>query len=289
MRLISILSRFLAVVCLLSVVGVVPAAGQKRNFSADLVGEASSPTLLATSTTLESLVAAPTPVLIPGTGNVTCESLNDSTNPAFSHITEDWEFKIDPPEEGTFRLDGTDGGELAGGMPPNSNMFLETDLSGPLTLQEFTVLWTSTSSITYLVSAVIVKGGNMGTNVYPYPSLSSGDTGPFIVAGGDQAISHLAFCFEPFTAPTAAPATITGRAIDRYGRGIYGAQVRLMSASAGTSNIVITNMFGYYRFGDVPVGELYQLSVAHKRYRFLNRSMEFSLGADLAGMDFVAQ
>jgi len=273
--------------CLLSLIGAVPSAAQKRRYSLDIALTDPAPAVYVPKTSFP-VVGAVAPVVIPGTGNVTCATLNDSGDPAFEHITEDWEFKIDPPEEDTFKLDGSDGGQLLGGMPPNSNMSLEIDLLNDNTMNSFRVFWNSTSNITYLVSAVIVKGGNQGTNVYPYPNLSSGDTGPFTVTGGGQAISHLAFCFEPFTGPTAAPASILGRVTDRYGRGVYGARVRLLDASPGTAKYYITNTFGYYRFNDLPVGDLYELSVAHKRYRFSNASVWFTLEADLTGMDFVA-
>ena len=232
-----------------------------------------------------SLSSAPV-VVFPSNGNVTCAALNASTNPAFAHITENWEFKIDPPSEGPFLLSGSG---LVGGMPANTNMSISTDLAANgITMNSFQLAWNSTANITYLISAVIVKGGNQGTNVYPYPGLTTGDIGPFTVTGASNAISHLAFCFEPFTAPSAAPAVITGRVIDKYGRGISNARVQLFNAVNGESTYATTNTFGYYRFDEVQTDNFYVMSVSHKRYVFANASTSFSLTADLAGMDFVA-
>jgi hypothetical protein len=90
------------------------------------------------------------------------------------------------------------------------------------------------------------------------------------------------------TGPSAAPATITGRVTDRYGRGIYGARVQLFDASTGAATVAVTNTFGYYRFSDVAVGDAYVMSVYHSRYLFVNGSTSFSLEADLAGVNFVA-
>jgi len=90
------------------------------------------------------------------------------------------------------------------------------------------------------------------------------------------------------TTPSAAPATITGRVTDRYGRGIYGARVQLFDASTGAATVAVTNTFGYYRFSDVAVGDAYVMSVYHSRYIFVNGSTSFSLEADLAGVNFVA-
>jgi hypothetical protein len=90
------------------------------------------------------------------------------------------------------------------------------------------------------------------------------------------------------TTPTAAPASITGRVRDAYGRGISYARVQLFDALTGEARTAYSNSFGYYRFDEVTVGNLYVMSVAHKRYLFLDGSTSFTLEADLAGMDFVA-
>ena len=90
------------------------------------------------------------------------------------------------------------------------------------------------------------------------------------------------------TTPSAAPASVTGRVTDRFGRGIAGARVQLFNASTGAATYAISNTFGYYRFIDVEVGEFYVMSLTHKRYLFVNGSTSFSLDADLADMNFVA-
>ena len=87
---------------------------------------------------------------------------------------------------------------------------------------------------------------------------------------------------------TAAPAVITGRVTDRYGRGISNARLQLFDASTGESTYATTNTFGYYRFDDVETDSFYVMSVSHKRYMFVNGSTSFSLTADVADMDFVA-
>lgn len=88
--------------------------------------------------------------------------------------------------------------------------------------------------------------------------------------------------------PSAAPVSITGRVTDSYGRGIFGARISLFNASSGAAYSATTNSFGYYRINDLPVGDFYVMSVAHKRYLFLNGSTSFSLEDNLTGMDFVA-
>lgn len=88
--------------------------------------------------------------------------------------------------------------------------------------------------------------------------------------------------------PTAAPASITGRVTDYYGRGVYGAYVQLFDANTGTGKLAVTNSFGYYRFDDNPVGDFYVMSVSHKRYTFVNGSVSFTLEDNLSGMNFQA-
>ena len=89
-------------------------------------------------------------------------------------------------------------------------------------------------------------------------------------------------------APSAAPASVTGRVTDRYGRGIYYARVQLFNALSGEVKTAYTNSFGYYRFTDLSVGDAYVMSVSHRRHLFMGGTTTFTLQADLAGVNFVA-
>ena len=276
MRFTALPIRLLAVVCLLLFVAVAPIAAQKGNSAKG-----------GTTTSLAS-----TAVGFEGTGTLTCADLNASTDPAFGHISTDWEFKIDPPAEGPFVLDGsTNGSELIGGMPANSNMWLTLDLSDDgKTINQFDLFFNSTTDITYLISAVIVKGGNKGTNVYPYNPLSYGDDGPFTVLGGKNAISHISFCFEGEggTNPTAADSSVAGLVTDARGAGIPNARVQLFSLTTGASLTALTNSFGYYRFEALETGHSYMLNVAADGYSFSNSSSTFTLTGDRT-VNFVAK
>lgn len=75
----------------------------------------------------------------------------------------------------------------------------------------------------------------------------------------------------PVTAvPTAASVSVGGRVTTSGGWGISGAKVRI-SDQNGVSRTAITNPFGYYRFGDVRVGESYLVDVRSKGYQFSSR------------------
>jgi hypothetical protein len=90
------------------------------------------------------------------------------------------------------------------------------------------------------------------------------------------------------TQATAANASVSGRVTDAFGRSISGAQLTLFNATTGSPVLAYTNSFGYYTFNDLPVGEFYVMSVAHRRYVFMNGSVSFSLEDNLAGIDFQA-
>lgn len=88
--------------------------------------------------------------------------------------------------------------------------------------------------------------------------------------------------------PDTTIAYVTGRVTDVYGRGINRVRISLFNVDSDEQYTATTNAFGYYRINDLPVGDYYVMSVAHKRYLFLNGSTSFSLEDDLTGMDFVA-
>ena len=85
---------------------------------------------------------------------------------------------------------------------------------------------------------------------------------------------------------TAAPVSISGRVLDRNGRGAGKVTVTLTSVS-GETRIVMTNSFGFYRIDGVPAGGSYIVAAASKRYSFQPRIVE--LLGDLDGVDLVAE
>jgi hypothetical protein len=85
---------------------------------------------------------------------------------------------------------------------------------------------------------------------------------------------------------TAAPAYLSGRVVDRYGRGLGKVKVTL-SAQSGPVKSVVTNSFGYYRFEGLTSGTTYTVSAASFRYVFGTRVIQ--LADDLDGFDLVAE
>ena len=72
--------------------------------------------------------------------------------------------------------------------------------------------------------------------------------------------------------PTAA--SVGGRTLDRFGRGIKGVTVTLTSPD-GTVRTAETGTNGSYVFEAVPLGEAYTISASHRRYRFTPEKIEY--------------
>jgi hypothetical protein len=88
--------------------------------------------------------------------------------------------------------------------------------------------------------------------------------------------------------PSAAPASISGRAVDSFGTGIGGARISVTDAQSGIVFSAITNPFGYYTIEGTEVETFYVMTISHKRYTFADDTRSFTLHDDLTGVDFVA-
>ncbi|HEY0459187.1 MAG TPA: carboxypeptidase-like regulatory domain-containing protein [Pyrinomonadaceae bacterium] len=87
---------------------------------------------------------------------------------------------------------------------------------------------------------------------------------------------------------TAANVTAAGRVSDAYGNGIARASVTIQNTTNGETRTVLTNGFGYYRFDGIPAGNLYIISVSHRRYSFDNSSQILQLEDAIENIDFTA-
>jgi hypothetical protein len=72
--------------------------------------------------------------------------------------------------------------------------------------------------------------------------------------------------------PTAA--SVGGRALDRFGRGIKGVSITL-TLPDGSVRTTETLSNGGYVFEQIPLGEAYTISASHRRYRFTPESIEY--------------
>lgn len=103
--------------------------------------------------------------------------------------------------------------------------------------------------------AVIIEGAQVDQRGTSSIISSSGCVGPS-ASPGDP-------CFAP---PTAATVSVGGRVVRSNGRAA--SQVRIiMTDSTGVERYTSTNIFGYFRFNNVPVGETYIFSAHGKGYQ----------------------
>ncbi|HMT08087.1 MAG TPA: hypothetical protein PKA82_08790 [Pyrinomonadaceae bacterium] len=87
--------------------------------------------------------------------------------------------------------------------------------------------------------------------------------------------------------PTSANATVSGRASTSTGVGIPRSTITLTD-QYGVTRRAMTNGFGNYTFGDVPVGETYVINIANKQYAFGEPTRVITVSDNIANLDFQA-
>ncbi len=87
---------------------------------------------------------------------------------------------------------------------------------------------------------------------------------------------------------SAANASLGGRISTASGRGVPFAKVTVAGGNLPEPKTVIANAFGYYRFGQLPAGQTYVVTVNAKRFTFASPSRIVSLDDDVSDADFVA-
>ena len=104
------------------------------------------------------------------------------------------------------------------------------------------------------------------------------------ICGNVQSLSP--FAVAQNLGPLAANVSVGGRVTTSDGYGISKARVSI-TASNGETRTAKTNAFGYYNFEEIPVGETYILSAAHKRYQF--NSQVITVSEEIQNADFTAE
>jgi hypothetical protein len=90
-------------------------------------------------------------------------------------------------------------------------------------------------------------------------------------------------------APTATAAGITGRVLDANARPIGNALVMLTGGGLAQPIVVQTGPFGYYQFNDLPIGQLYVVTVRSGRHTFSDPTRAIDLTANVVGADFISE
>jgi hypothetical protein len=131
---------------------------------------------------------------------------------------------------------------------------------------------------------------NTGTaGVYGF-NVTVTDSNPFSFSKGQSSFAPNTVT-KPFSlrvsAPSAAPANVTGRLNSTSGKGLANANVSITNASTGEIKRTRSNQRGYFNFQDLEVGNLYIIEVQSKRFVFNNYS--FTLNEDLTDLVLTAQ
>ena len=222
--------------------------------------------------------ASVAPVANPdGNKNPSCTTLNSSTDPRFAHITSNASLKLDQSSpNGTFTFTNGPDRELVGNPDPNSSVTITSNGS---TVNSF--------SSTKIITAVIVKGGDEGSNVYPYSPGTTFDANLSTI-DPQNGISHVTFCYDEAINPTASPAMVKGRIAAENGKPAARVFVTAINLSSGEYLQTQTNMFGRYTFENLVTGDDYLVTVSSPRYTFTPNNRIISLFENLSGLDFVA-
>jgi len=118
--------------------------------------------------------------------------------------------------------------------------------------------------------------GTVGQNLAGVQS----SNGTFSIRGGFWAFTQLA--------PTAAEVSVGGRVVTAEGQGIRSVTLTLTNLSTGEIRTALSSSFGYYSFFDVPVGQIYSITIRSKRFSFDPDTRVFSVVDELTDVDFSA-
>lgn len=86
---------------------------------------------------------------------------------------------------------------------------------------------------------------------------------------------------------TAALAKVSGRILTADGRGIRNVVI-MMTGAGGALRMATSTSFGHFAFENVPVGEVYILSVRAKQFQFSQNTQAISVLEDLSDINFIA-
>ena len=210
---------------------------------------------------------------------------NCAVGPGSSVLTKNSLFKSGPAGANLVGLGITSGGynlsnESGGGFLTGTGDQLNTDpLLGPLQNNGG-----PTFTHALLPGSPAIDAGD--PNFTPPPSTDQrGFTR--IVDGNSDTVARIDIgAYEVQLAPTAAAVSVSGRVLTAAGRGLNNAYVTLTRPD-GSVRIVLTSAFGYYRFDDVAVGDIYLVNVSSKRYTFTPQVV--SLVEEITDLNFIAE
>lgn len=150
------------------------------------------------------------------------------------------------------------------------------------------VTWSAAQKVTTAMTDETIAGADSGNQYGDYNALS-GYANVLFPSWTDRRNNarEEIWTAKITTAPTASSATISGQIRLENGQGVSKARVLLLNTNTGEFQYATTNVFGYYRFTNVPVGESYVMQVTHKRFQF--NTQTFTLSGDNENVNFIAE
>ena len=106
-------------------------------------------------------------------------------------------------------------------------------------------------------------------------------------AGNDHGLSIDDLTFTLFI-PSAAGASVSGRALTSDGVAIGNAVITLSGGTLSEPMVARTNPFGFFTFASVPVGETYLVEIGSRRYQFEPSTRVITLRDNISDLVFVA-
>ena len=138
-----------------------------------------------------------------------------------------------------------------------------------------------------IAQAAVAGGGNKSASGAFTVEGTSGQSAAGGSLNGGLFTVHSGFWTPAPFAPTAANVGISGRVLTADDQGIRGVYITLLGAD-GEPQIAISSSLGYYSFSEVPVGDVYMLTVSSKRYVFPKPTIVVHVVDEVTNLDFVA-
>ena len=138
-----------------------------------------------------------------------------------------------------------------------------------------------------LEKQVVAGGGSQMQQASINQSATAGQTVAGYKSSGGNFSLYSGFWTPESFAPTAANVVVGGQIKTADGRGIKNVPVTITFPD-GQTRTALSSSFGYYRFAEIPAGEIYLFRVAAKRFTFAQSSQARQISEDTQDIDFIA-
>lgn len=201
----------------------------------------------------------------------------------------------------TVRIYTNSGGAFPGGTRTLIGTTNTTVIGGTLFFQDIAVTAPTQPVTTEIVVEIFTPNGIAVNHRFFIGSNALGQSAPNYISAAacgapnptDVALAgapnmHTLIALVGNNTPTAANSSVSGKVIASDGRGIRNARISITLPN-GEIRTVLSSSFGYYRFDDLEVGNTYVLSIASKRFTFVNPTRIITLDDELTDEDFIGE